>query len=105
MAIAPIHNATSLPAVSDTGSIRLTQDSPSSSKAGGFQSLITNGIDGVNNDLNKSSQMSREFLTQGKHELHEVMISLDQADLSFRYMMQIRSKVLDAYGSIMGMQV
>ena len=37
--------------------------------------------------------------------IHEAMIALQKADLSFRTMMQIRNKIVDAYQEIMRMQV
>jgi flagellar hook-basal body complex protein FliE len=33
------------------------------------------------------------------------MIALEKADISFRAMMQVRNKILDAYQEIMRMQV
>jgi flagellar hook-basal body complex protein FliE len=37
--------------------------------------------------------------------LHDTMIAMEQADLSFRLMMQVRNKIVDAYQEIMRMQV
>lgn len=70
-----------------------------------FQEMVLKGMGSVNQEMNKAGQVSQEFLTGGKHDLHEVMIALDQADLSFRYMTQVRNKVLDAYSEMMRMQV
>ncbi len=104
MAIAPVNGLSqSLPQASEIGSATRSQDAKGTSA--NFQQLITDGVGSVNQKLNDASQMSKEFLTQGKHDLHEVMIALDQADLSFRYMVQIRNKVLDAYNDVMRMQV
>lgn len=67
--------------------------------------LAGKGVNAVNNEINQANKVTEEFLTHGKHQLHEVMISLEQADLSFRYMTQIRNKVIDAYNDIIRMQV
>src|SRR5690349_8199633 len=101
MSIPPIQGlSTSLPSLNDVGGATRAQETSTN-----FKELISNGIQDVNQQLTGASKMSQEFLTQGKHDLHEVMIALDQADLSFRYMVQIRNKVLDAYNDVMRMQV
>ncbi len=41
----------------------------------------------------------------GEKNLHEAMISLEKADISTRYMIQVRNKAIDAYQEIMRMQV
>lgn len=71
----------------------------------GFADIMKRGMESVNQDLQQASTVSQEFLTQGKHELHEVIIALERADLSFRFMTQIRNKVLEAYSDIMRTQV
>ncbi len=70
-----------------------------------FKDLLMKGIEKVNADLLKSSNMAQEHLAQGKHDLHEVMIQMETADLHFRFMSQVRNKVLEAYNEIMRMQV
>jgi len=37
--------------------------------------------------------------------IHEVIIAMEKADISFRTMLQVRNKVLDAYQEIMRMTV
>lgn len=66
---------------------------------------IKEKVDEVNSQLVSASQKSEEFLTTGKHDLHEVIIELEKADLSFRYMTQVRDRVLSAYNEMMRMQV
>lgn len=75
------------------------QDGPS------FSQSLMKGISGVNQSINDSQKMTEDFLTKGKHNIHEVMISLEKADLSFRFMTQVRNKVLDAYNEVMRMPV
>lgn len=47
----------------------------------------------------------QQMVGEGKGDLQETMIALEKADVSFKLMMQIRNKVLDAYQEIMRMQV
>ena len=37
--------------------------------------------------------------------LHQVMISLEQAKLSFQMMVQVRNKLLEAYQDVLRMQI
>src|SRR5438128_2095779 len=72
---------------------------------GSFADALKKGVESVNKDLIQADKVSTEFMTGGKHDIHEVMIALEKADLSFRYMAQVRNKVLDAYAEVMRMQV
>ena len=74
--------------------------------ASGFSEMVSKGIQSVNNDLVQASKVSESFMTgEKKYDIHEVMIALEKADISFRYMAQVRNKVLDAYNEVMRMQV
>lgn len=66
---------------------------------------ITEGITGVNETMMKAQQISEAHITKGTHDIHEVMIALEQADLSFRYLTQVRNKVIEAYNDVMRTQV
>jgi flagellar hook-basal body complex protein FliE len=45
-------------------------------------------------------------LAQGEiTDVHEVMLAMSRADLSFRMMLEVRNKLLDAYQEVMRMQV
>lgn len=79
--------------------------SDSSKSKGGLFEGVVKSVESVNQQMNHSAKMAEEFTTEGKHQLHEVIIALEQSDLSFRYMTQVRNKVLDAYSEVMHMQV
>src|SRR3989338_3266032 len=58
------------------------------------------------NDLQKDANHAVEELAVGKtKDIHATMIAIEKADISFRFLMQIRNKVIDAYREIMKMQV
>lgn len=58
------------------------------------------------NDLQKDANLAIEKLATGQStNLHETMIMVEQAEVAFKTMNQIRMKVLDAYKEIMKMQV
>jgi flagellar hook-basal body complex protein FliE len=70
-----------------------------------FQQFLGQAIGQTNQALLQADDMSKKLATGEAQDLHQVMISLEKADLSLQFVMQTRSKVLDAYQSIMAMQV
>ena len=56
-------------------------------------------------DSQKAMNTSIVDLQSGKGALHETMIQVEKADLSFKMLMQVRNKVLEAYKEIMRMNV
>lgn len=46
-----------------------------------------------------------EDLLSGKKDIHDVMLTIEKADISFRLLIRIRNKLLEAYQEIMRMQV
>ena len=80
----------------------------SSPAAGGadFAQNLQGSIDKVNQTQLKSDQMA-EKLAAGDttQNLHEVMIALQTASVSFQEMVQVRNKIVSAYQDVMNMQV
>lgn len=58
------------------------------------------------NDLQTQSDNSIQGLASGENKnLHEVMISMEKASISFQFMSSVRNKALEAYQEVMRMQV
>lgn len=59
-------------------------------------------VDGLQREANAA-------IAKAQHDkstsLHEVMIAMEKADISFRTMLQVRNKLLEAYQEIMRLQV
>ncbi len=81
---------------------------PAESAAGGadFAQVLKSSIDQVNNAQKQASQMA-ENLAAGDSEqnLHEVMVALQTASISFQEMVQVRNRLVSAYQDVMNMQV
>ena len=75
------------------------------SQQGDFSTHLKNALGEVNDLQQKADQAIQQLVGEGKGDLQETMIALEKADVSFRLMMQIRNKVLEAYQEIMRMQV
>ena len=72
---------------------------------GDFSNVLKSAMGEVGELQEKASQSIQQMVGEGKGDLQETMIALEKADVSFKLMMQIRNKVLDAYQEIMRMQV
>ena len=82
-------------------------ESASSAPGGAdFAQLLKNSIDKVSQTQVNADQMA-EKLAAGDttQNLHEVMIALQTASVSFQEMVQVRNKLVTAYQDVMNIQV
>lgn len=77
-------------------------------EAGGAQSfgeMLTQSIGKVN-AMQTEANVAMEKLASGESQnLHETLLAVEKADIAFRTMNQVRSKVIEAYKEIMKMQI
>lgn len=70
-----------------------------------FGEMLTDSISRVNN-IQQEANVAMEKLASGESQnLHETLLAVEKADIAFRTMNQVRTKVLDAYREIMKMQI
>ncbi|MBL8450465.1 MAG: flagellar hook-basal body complex protein FliE [Dechloromonas sp.] len=80
----------------------------SASPAGGadFSQVLKQSIDKVNATQVQAQGMAEKIAGgDTSQNLHEVMIALQTASVSFQEMVQVRNKLVNAYQDIMNMQV
>lgn len=70
-----------------------------------FADVLKGQVDGVNEALANSDQKVEAMLRGEETSIHEVMIAMTKADISFRLMTQVGRKVIEAYQEISRMQV
>lgn len=77
------------------------------SKSGGvtFGDLLTEKISEANEALKDADSKVEELVAGRSKNIHGTMIALEKADISYKMLMQVRNKMLDAYREIMRMQV
>lgn len=81
----------------------LNQNTNSKVTGSGFQDTLNSLISQVNTQLQEADQLSQEFALGNTDSLHEVMIETEKSGISLSFLLQIRSKLLDAYQEIMRM--
>lgn len=79
---------------------------PATAAGASFADVLRNSIDKVNETQQQANKMA-ESLAAGdtSQNLHEVMIALQTASVSFQEMVQVRNKLVSAYQDVMNMQV
>ena len=68
-----------------------------------FRDIFKSFVSQVNNQMTEADKMTEDFAVGKKNNIHEIMIATEKADLSFRFLLQIRNKLLEAYQEIMRM--
>ena len=71
-----------------------------------FAQVLQNSIDKVNETQQSATQMAEQMVAgDTSKNLHEVMIALQTASVSFQEMVQVRNKLVSAYQDVMNIQV
>ncbi len=70
-----------------------------------FSTMITDMVANVEQQQEKADMAVQQLHAGNAKNLHETMIAMEEADISIRFMVQVRNKALEAYQEIMRMQV
>lgn len=83
----------------------LTLDKPqrSGKTEGGFAESFKEAIGAVDDLQHQSETAQIDYAQGGDVELHDVLIKIEEAELAFKTMMGIRSKLVEAYREVMRM--
>ncbi|VBB42467.1 Flagellar hook-basal body complex protein FliE [uncultured Desulfatiglans sp.] len=100
MKIIPLLHTERLSVLQNPGSTEKVQQ-PGTGFACAFKSALAHV-----NQLQKTADTAAVDLAAGRREdIHQTMIAIEKADVTFRLIMQIRNKVVAAYEEVMRMQV
>lgn len=70
-----------------------------------FGEYLTDSLSKVNQLQVEANDAVERLATGESQNLHETMLKVEQAEIAFKSMNQIRTKVIDAYRELMKMQV
>lgn len=71
----------------------------------GFGKTLAEAISKVDGAQEEAGQQISAFVAGEQENVHEVMIAMNQANLSFQLMTEVRNRVLETYQELMRMQV
>jgi flagellar hook-basal body complex protein FliE len=81
-----------------------TTGTPAADGAQGFGDTLNRLVQSVERS-GEDANTAVSQMVEGKADVHDAMISLQRADLTFQLSMQIRNKLVTAYQEIMRMPV
>jgi flagellar hook-basal body complex protein FliE len=90
--------------LSPQGSSLPTQQTPLSGSTS-FGQMLKGSLDRVNRLQTEADANISDLATGKQTDIHQTMIAVEKADVSFELLMQIRNKLIAAYDKIMRMPV
>jgi len=82
-----------------------TKPAPVDRAGESFSSMIGDMVANVEKQQENADMAVQQLHAGNAKNLHEVMIAMEEADISLRFLVQVRNKALEAYQEIMRMQV
>lgn len=70
-----------------------------------FSEVLSDAINGVDETMKNSDTKAQEFISGESNNVHDVMISMQRAQLSFDMMVEVRNKVVETYQEVSRMQI
>jgi len=74
-------------------------------KTENFSDQLTKGIKAVDAEIHKAESLPQDMVAGKVDDFHEIAVRLKQAEISFRFAMEVRNKLIDAYREVMRMNV
>jgi flagellar hook-basal body complex protein FliE len=70
-----------------------------------FESVLKNSLDKLNEKQIEADNITNEFIAGGDVEVHEMMLSMEEAKMSLQLAIQVRNKIVDAVKELTNMQL
>lgn len=70
-----------------------------------FKDLLKKALTDLNATQIGGNEAIKSLATGGEENLHDIIISMEKASMTLQYAIQIRNKMLEAYQSVIQMQV
>jgi len=69
-----------------------------------FNDVLENAISSVNNKINQADSLTQKKALGMEVDMAENILAIQEADMSFRMLLQVRNKIMAAHDEIMRMQ-
>jgi flagellar hook-basal body complex protein FliE len=70
-----------------------------------FEPVLAAGVEHLDRQVRSAESLPIDLLTGKVDDFHEIAVQLKSAELSFKFAMEIRNKLIDAYREVMRMSV
>ncbi|MCC6408122.1 MAG: flagellar hook-basal body complex protein FliE [Planctomycetes bacterium] len=74
-------------------------------KSTSFGDSLSQGLREVNGSINRVDELPADMVAGKVGDFHELAVQIKQAELSFKFAMEVRNKLIDAYRETMRMSV
>lgn len=95
--------------ISGLQTILPASDAPGKTKEGEssvpFSEFVKRSLSDVNGQMLDADQAIEDLATGKNQDIHNTMISMQKAEISFELVMQIRNKLISAYDEIRRMSI
>ncbi len=98
-----IRGRTSQPQLVPQQSSLAATDGGSSTES--FVDMLKKGLDQVNETQSQADHAIKEAIAGRNKNVHETMLLIEKADMTYKLAMQVRNKIIDAYREVMKMQI
>ena len=86
-------------------SLPISEKQPLAPEGESFGEALSGAIGKVSELRSEAGQAIHELTTGKNKDIHQTMIAMEKASVSFKLMMQVRNKVITAYQEVMRMPV
>lgn len=91
--------------ITPAATIERTGESSAQGLAGSFATVLADAMQDVNQQQLAADVSANRMAAGEQVDLHQVMIGLEEANLSFSLGLQVRNKMMEAYQEVMRMNV
>jgi flagellar hook-basal body complex protein FliE len=95
----------SLPELAKLNPAAPTQTADQTQAIGSFQNLLGGFVNEVSQKQFAAGEAVNGLLSGKNVSLHQTMISMEEASVSFQLMVEVRNKLLDSYQELMRMSI
>jgi len=94
-----------IPGISSATAIGGVNPTSATQKTGGAANAFDKIVQEVDAAQTRADQTVVGLATGDVQDVHQVMIAMNEADLSFRMMLEVRNRLVDAYHEISRLQM
>ena len=69
-----------------------------------FKKILSRSVEEVNGLLTTADHSAQEMVA-GRMDIHQAMVAIEQANVSFLLLLQVRNKMIEAYQQIMQLPI
>lgn len=71
----------------------------------GFSDVLRDSIGAVSSQQNEAKELAEGLLSGQHSNIHETMIAMEKASISFKMLTKVQAKVIEAYQEVMRLQL